>query len=359
VRCVQRRAGRLREAHGHPDEVERPTLAAVGVGEERELGHDPDEAPVLRLGHTAGTHLGGLAGNQLVADAVGRKDLGDGCWDAGEQRRGGATGISTGSKVLSLTSSATCGRHRRTVAYQLPRTVVVGSAGAGRWVGRRSRSFCVPWRVNTLAVSPGVAWRVMFGADLRHYLDLDADVPGPARAVATRLSRIVRAGTAGDAGSARTSGLPCDRRPGRRPCPGRLVLRRAGAEPSIAWRCSACGDEGVVSGWEGSPFDLRRTRPVAVPRDRERVVVDAEVAVTLYDLLTVDADTERMIFRAETADAGIALDGGREDFDMLLDAVAAEANHADDRRRRQRLDAAYDVMSRAVERHFKAGHGAR
>lgn len=32
---------------------------------------------------------------------------------------------------------------------------------------------------------------------------------------------------------------------------------RLDVPPSIEWWCSACGDDGVVSGWEGSPFDLR------------------------------------------------------------------------------------------------------
>jgi len=40
----------------------------------------------------------------------------------------------------------------------------------------------------------------MYVSDLRHFLDLPAAVPGPARRMAERLTMSVRAATAGDAG---------------------------------------------------------------------------------------------------------------------------------------------------------------
>jgi hypothetical protein len=42
----------------------------------------------------------------------------------------------------------------------------------------------------------------MFVTDLHHFLGLPADTPGPARRLAEHLSNIVRAATAGDAGTA-------------------------------------------------------------------------------------------------------------------------------------------------------------
>ena len=83
----------------------------------------------------------------------------------------------------------------------------------------------------------------MLVSDLRHFLDLPDDVPGPARRLAQQLGAIVRAGTAGDAGPAWQSALPCRRRPGRRACPGRVVVARSPDGP-IRWQCSACGDAG-------------------------------------------------------------------------------------------------------------------
>ena len=49
--------------------------------------------------------------------------------------------------------------------------------------------------------------------DLHHFLDLPAGTPGPARRLAGHLGNIVRAATAGDAGTAWESALPCRRRP--------------------------------------------------------------------------------------------------------------------------------------------------
>ena len=43
-----------------------------------------------------------------------------------------------------------------------------------------------------------------------------------------------------------------------RRCPGRLIVQRTEPGSPIGWRCSVCGDEGVISNWEESPFDLRR-----------------------------------------------------------------------------------------------------
>ena len=42
----------------------------------------------------------------------------------------------------------------------------------------------------------------------------------------------------------------CERRPGRKPCKGRLDAKML-SEDEIYWLCPICGDEGVVSGWKG------------------------------------------------------------------------------------------------------------
>jgi hypothetical protein len=74
------------------------------------------------------------------------------------------------------------------------------------------------------------------------------DVPVPARRMAEHLTLIVCAATAGQGGQPWVSALPCPRRPGRRPCAGHFALYRADVPPSIEWRCTACGDDGVISG---------------------------------------------------------------------------------------------------------------
>ena len=88
--------------------------------------------------------------------------------------------------------------------------------------------------------------------DLHHFLDLPDGTPGPARRLAGHLSNIVRAATAGDAGIAWESALPCRRRPANRRCPGRMVVLRTEPPAPIRWQCSVCDDEGVISNWAGS-----------------------------------------------------------------------------------------------------------
>ncbi len=201
--------------------------------------------------------------------------------------------------------------------------------------------------------SPGSAAAVrsheMFVSDLRHFLDLPDDVPGPARRMAERLTSIVRAATAGDAGAEWASALPCDRRPGRRPCPGHVAVLRTDVPPSIAWRCTSCGDEGVISGWERSPYDLRSPNPRPNSADKRMVVIPAGTAATLRDLQLLDSDTERLIFRAQACEGGVALVGDDDDLDQLIGYVAAEANHEDNRRRQRRLDDAYEILTRVLE----------
>jgi hypothetical protein len=54
----------------------------------------------------------------------------------------------------------------------------------------------------------------MFVSDLRHFLDMPDDTPGPARKMAEHLGNLVRAATATEAGAAWVSALPCRRPPG-------------------------------------------------------------------------------------------------------------------------------------------------
>lgn len=114
--------------------------------------------------------------------------------------------------------------------------------------------------------------RPMFVPDLRHYLDMSEDAPGPARKMAEDLGSTVKAATAAKTVSTWETALPCRRRAGNRPCPGHIVVFRPDLPATIDWKCSACDDEGVISGWEGSYFDIRRPRSQGLtsPQARSR-----------------------------------------------------------------------------------------
>jgi hypothetical protein len=187
----------------------------------------------------------------------------------------------------------------------------------------------------------------MLVTDLRHFLDLAEDTPAPARRLAAHLSGIVRAATAGDAGIAWTSALPCRRRPERRPCQGRLVVRRPELAAPIRWQCSVCGDEGVISGWEDSPYDLRR-RALTLAGAINQVALSHQVAATLRELRLLDTDCERLVYRIRAHGERAILSTTDDELEELIGFVAAEANHEPNRRRQRRLDAAFDALSDAA-----------
>ena len=190
--------------------------------------------------------------------------------------------------------------------------------------------------------------RSVFVSDLRHFLDLPADVPGPARRMADHLTRIARAATAGDPGIGWVSALPCARRPGRRPCPGHLALLRTEVPPAIDWRCTSCGDEGVIRGWERSPFDLRPHGNDPGPVAALRIVIPADLIATLRTTQLLKTAAERLVFRASASEEGAVLTGSQGAFDELLDGLAAETGNEDDRRRRRRIDEAVEVLANAL-----------
>jgi hypothetical protein len=188
----------------------------------------------------------------------------------------------------------------------------------------------------------------MMVTDLHHFLDLPASTPGPARRLAEHLSTIVRAATAGDADTAWESALPCRRRPGNRRCPGRMIVLRTEPPAPIRWQCSVCDDEGIISNWADSPFDLRRRR-LTLAHPVNELVIPNEVAAVLRELQLPDADCERVVFRIRARNDHAVLPATGDDLDELIGFVAAEANHEPSRRRRQRLDIAFDALSNAVQ----------
>jgi hypothetical protein len=124
-----------------------------------------------------------------------------------------------------------------------------------------------------------------------------------------------------------------------------IVLRPEPVAP-IRWQCSVCDDEGVISNWAESPYDLRR-RTLTLASPVNEVVVSEEVAAALRELLLLDTDCERLVFAMRTDNDRIILPGTDDDLDELLGFVAAEANHEPNRRRQLRLDVAFDALTNA------------
>jgi len=110
---------------------------------------------------------------------------------------------------------------------------------------------------------------------------------------------------------------------------------------------NALAPTGAISNWEDSAFDLRR-RQLAVAETTNEIVIPTEVAAALRDLQLLDTDCERLIFRIRAHHDGAVLAATDDDLDELIGSVAAEANHEPNRRRQQRLDAAFDALNDAA-----------
>jgi hypothetical protein len=190
----------------------------------------------------------------------------------------------------------------------------------------------------------------MLVADLHHFLDLPDDTPGPARRLGEHLASIAAAATAGNANSAWESALPCRRRPANRPCPGRIIVARFQPDAPISWHCSRCGDDGTISNWADTAYDLRR-RQLALAEPLHEIVIDAEIAAVLRTLTFLDIDCQRAVFAISADGNSLRLALADTELDELIGAVAAEANHEPNRRRQQRLDAAFEALNTATPTH--------
>jgi hypothetical protein len=125
-----------------------------------------------------------------------------------------------------------------------------------------------------------------------------------------------------------------------------MVFRRANGE--IAWSCDVCGDEGVITGWEGSPSDVSGLDDSYVDGDLTAVVMARDVFDVVRGVLLLDAACELLVARAEGTCAGVLLAGPAGSFAELIEYVASESNFESDRRRVRLLDEACTVLESAL-----------
>lgn len=94
--------------------------------------------------------------------------------------------------------------------------------------------------------------------DLTHFMEdgrLAPGLPGPARKLAEHLTRIVAAVTGVEPDA--PLGVRCRARPGRRACGGEVDGYVDPETNAVHWACPDCGDDGLISNWEGTIWDLR------------------------------------------------------------------------------------------------------
>ena len=104
----------------------------------------------------------------------------------------------------------------------------------------------------------------------------------------------------------------------------------------------------MISNWADSPYDLRRRRS-SVAGDLKEVIVSDTTAAVLRDLMLLDPDCERLVYGMRAHPNGAALLTNADDLEELIGFVAAEANHEPNRRRQDRLDAAFNALTDAAQ----------
>ncbi len=78
-----------------------------------------------------------------------------------------------------------------------------------------------------------------------------------------------------------------------------MIVFRSEFPVPIRWQCSVCHDEGVISNWQDSPYDLRR-RHLALARPIKEIVISEQVAAALRELRLLDCGRERLVFAMST-----------------------------------------------------------
>ena len=98
----------------------------------------------------------------------------------------------------------------------------------------------------------------MWVIDIRHMLDDNQSGPAIPRLKlkVQKLAEIITYATAKEAGVSLAVQPLCWRKPKRKPCPGELEISLNPDTEQIHWLCPECGDEGVLTGWRGSIWDV-------------------------------------------------------------------------------------------------------
>jgi hypothetical protein len=177
-------------------------------------------------------------------------------------------------------------------------------------------------------------------SDIRELDQPDPSAPhGRRERLACFLGAIVSAGSMLSAGDFQIVGLGCRKRPSRRPCSGRIRLGRDPETDEIRWSCTSCGDQGVITHWQQTRWDLsseiKGGRVVSISAERAR---RTGVASPLRRVKVYEVDVELV-------QAPVPIDGPivrriRLSGDHSLETLHTSIVRAFDRRE----DAPYEFM---------------
>jgi hypothetical protein len=133
--------------------------------------------------------------------------------------------------------------------------------------------------------------------DLTHFdgvLDPPSTAPTPAKRLAAFLTEVVRIATRERLGAICTD-VRCFKKPGRRPCPGKIVTTRTRSEAAIGWEYPACGTNGVLHHWRGSVADLTKYAPIEVEAEHSEAAVPFNGSWRISDMQLWDTEVIELL----------------------------------------------------------------
>ena len=176
--------------------------------------------------------------------------------------------------------------------------------------------------------------------NLRHFLEEKGDlgdIPGPARKLAEYLCSIVKAATSYAFEISLPTGIRCRRRPKRKPCQGEIFAILDKKNNSIEWFCSRCDDNGIITAWENTKWDMRFSDMIIVRFD----IVERDL---IKNNTFSGPDLTDRLDAAKEVTNSITVYYSPEELEALLGYIAAEANHTTDIDLENELDALYESL---------------
>jgi len=184
-----------------------------------------------------------------------------------------------------------------------------------------------------------------------HFLNEDGLVPmgQPEEfyAMLNYFGDIVKAASSHPTDARFCSTVVCRGESGRRRCGSYLTIAHQPGN-TIHWQCSECGDQGFISSWLGTIYDLNE----AVERDptqRVSVVITPDEHRLLKEAITSSQEEDAIISGAVSTPDGVILSGGIDRFDLLLGSSAFNANHAKTAKCQKTMDKVYEKIASVVE----------
>lgn len=190
-----------------------------------------------------------------------------------------------------------------------------------------------------------MAWIV----NIKHCLTEDG-LPGPGVSGkhAVYYSRMVAAATSHGENDAFVSAIDCSRRPGRKPCDGKIALYLH-EDGVIEWQCDRCAYNGFLSGWQGTMWDLSKAKRIGAYEDSLVLGLSEEDYCILRGI-----DTSSIESRAAIAGALATLDeilvvGDDETIGILAGDVLVAANCERNRKKKVVLNAICDALESLLD----------